>query len=186
MDRVFASSLSNQRRHFICKILGIKYILFLDADCIADKNWASVMMRRLQKDSIAVGGITKAIRKDTVSLYHDLFGTLNGRSICKSKNELLYAPTCNFGIHLQCGIKFDEQFPDSAYEDIDFCIKLRQSKKTIDFEPCAIIHHDFDSTVIGFCNQFRKYGMSEWILLENHPDYFISLCESRDIPSLII
>ena len=171
----------------ICKMLGsINYILFLDADCIADKNWASSMIRRLQKDSIAVGGITKAIKKDSVSLYHDLFGTLNGRLLWKSKQELLYAPTCNFGINLKCGIKFDERFPDSAYEDIDFCIKLRQSNSRLDFEPCAIMHHDYDTTLMGFCKQFRKYGMSEWLILDNHPDYFKWLSESTDIPSINI
>jgi glycosyltransferase involved in cell wall biosynthesis len=168
----------------ICQILRVDHILFLDSDCVADPNWASFMIRRLKQGSMAVGGLTKALGSDHVSLYHDVFGTLNGRLFLHSKDTLLYNPTCNFGITLKCEQFFDEQFPDSAFEDVDFCVKLLKSGHKISFEPLAVMMHDYKPNLLGFCMQFKKYGMSEKILLRNHPDYFSYIVKTLEIPSI--
>ena len=172
----------------ICTSLGgIDHVLLLDADCVADKKWGSIMMDRLKGGSMAVGGVTKSFGIDYISLYHDVFGTLNGRLLKNSNGKLLlYAPTCNFGVNLKCGIRFDEQFPGSAFEDIDFCINLIKSGYEISFEPLAVMSHDYNSKWDGFCNQFKKYGMSEWLLLRNHPEYHAWLIESQEVTSIQI
>jgi hypothetical protein len=64
-------------------------------------------------------------------------------------------------------MEFDEQFPDSAFEDMDFCVKLIKSGHGISFEPLAMIIHDYNATWLGFSKQFKKYGKSEAIMLRN-------------------
>jgi glycosyltransferase involved in cell wall biosynthesis len=128
----------------ICQILKVDHILFLDSDCVADPNWASFMIGKLKQGSMAVGGLTKALGSDHVSLYHDVFGTLNGRLFTDSKDKLLYNQTW----------------------------------------PLAIMMHDYKSSLLGFCTQFRKYGMSENILLRNHPDYYSYIVKTLEIPSI--
>lgn len=166
----------------ICSKLGIDHVLFMDADCVADEHWGSIMLNILQNGSMAVGGVTKSVGIDYISLYHDVFGTLNGRLIQNEK--LIYTPTCNFGINQKCGIRFDEHFPDSAFEDIDFCIRLRKTGYEISFEPLAVINHDYNVSWDAFCKQFKKYGMSEWLFLRNHPEYSALFIESKEIASI--
>ena len=83
-------------------------------------------------------------------------------------------------------MEFDEQFPDSAFEDMDFCVKLIKSGHGISFEPLAMIIHDYNATWLGFSKQFKKYGKSEAIMLRNHPDYFSYLIKTQEIPSINI
>jgi hypothetical protein len=92
-------------------------------------------------------------------------------------NKLVYAPTCTFGLNLpklyqkDPNLKFDPSFPSAAFEDIDFSIKLQKANIPIDFQPLAVMQHDYNTNWLGFARQFLKYGQSEGLFLERHPDY---------------
>ena len=175
-----------------CQRIGsVQNVLFLDADCVATESWARHMTSRLSQTAV-VAGITKSLSngKDYVSLYHDVFGTLNGRLLPGDQDNLLYAPTCNLGINLplflnssKSSIYFDPSFPSAAFEDVEFSLRLRKANISIVFEPKAVMQHDYDVSWKGFANQFKKYGKSEGLFLSRHPEYHSLASDSKIISS---
>ena len=81
-------------------------------------------------------------------LYHDVFGTLNGRSL--PDGSILYGCTCNLSIKLdEVALEFDESFPLAAFEDIELCIRARKQGIQLNYEPAAIVEHVYDTSLQG-------------------------------------
>lgn len=155
--------------------LGATHILMTDHDCIPTPGWASSFRSFLMRSNFAVAsGITKSAGSTLLDRYHELNGTLNGRWLLPHREELLYAPTCNFAIRAEVAheFRFDEQFPTAAGEDVDFCLRLRE-KFRIGLCREAVVLHDFGyaSTFRGFTRfvqTFMKYKAANALLWDNH------------------
>lgn len=81
-------------------------------------------------------------------MYHDLYGTLNGR-VAKD-GTLLYGCTCNLSIDArEVGLSFDEDFRDAAFEDVDFCVRARKNGIALRFSSTATVRHHYTSSVTG-------------------------------------
>lgn len=164
---------------------GIKYVCFTDADCLPKPNWLQSLVQHFEEhpDDDLLGGITQSLDGSTyVDLFHDVFGTLNGRVL--PDKTLLYAPTCNMGIRMRSVTgNFSTAFPDAAFEDIDFCIKARKSGATLRHVEARVLH-DYDSSIGGLFKQFARYGRSQHVMLRNHPYYQGWLMETKGIPAL--
>lgn len=137
---------------------------------------------RQNADDDLLGGVTQSLNQaTTVDLFHDVFGTLNGRML--PDKTLLYAPTCNMGIRMcSVDVGFRSVFPEAAFEDIDFCIQARKSGATLKPVNDALVLHDYDSSLPGLFRQFARYGRSCHRMLKMHPYYLNWLARTKSIP----
>ena len=158
--------------------IGATAIAFTDADCVPSHDWPFVMETLQKKKPGAYAGITKsADSASVVGRYHDAVGTLSPRVLCKAQDKTLYAPTANLcvSVTLLKQTLFDERFPTSAFEDCDFCIRLRRN---IVVARNAIVMHQYDMSLTGLLKQYHKYGQSEPLMCQKHPGYEQRLAET--------
>ncbi len=168
----------------------VDIIAFTDSDCILDKEWTKQIIFHFQKDKncAVVSGNTISFDKNWLGTYHNINGTLNGRKF-KASDRLLYGTTANLAITSEVGqqIKFNEQFPNAAGEDIEFCFKANRAGFEIKFNEKAIVNHHYGYTKNFFGNlrkfrrQFIKYAKGERILLEQVPEYYIYFDKTEEI-----
>ena len=135
---------------------GLFGVLFLDTDCVPSESWLVEISCGLLRHAVGgnnsiVAGRTRALGRTPLDAYHDLRGTLNGRTLRESDRPgtapLLYACTCNMAVPasvLRSGLRFDPEFPRPAYEDCDFCIRaVAEYACPIYFCEEAVVQHDF-------------------------------------------
>lgn len=159
--------------------MGADIILMTDHDCVPDSDWIANMSRFLATPGRdACGGLTRALGSSLLDCFHNYNGTLNGRRTLSFPDQLLYAPTCNFGMTRRIAecYRFDTRFPTAAGEDVDFCLRIG-AKYPVLFNPTAVVSHDFGyrNSIRGFrafVRLFKKYRDANNLLYQAHPDYF--------------
>lgn len=159
------------------------FISFIDTDCQVDFEWMDLHYKNQFDEPGIYCGQTVALNNDIISRYHDKMGTLNGRSIGET---LLYGPSCNMSISKDIlqKFKFDERFPNASFEDVELCVRLIKNNIKPKYLENAILFHDYDNTILGFYNQFYKYGRSHPLMLKIHPEYNQWYSGSKEISVL--
>ena len=165
-------------------------ITFTDIDCVPDSNWIISIIKKYKTDKNVdiISGNTKSFNQNWFGKYHEMNGTLNGRKF-KDSDFLLYGTTSNFAITRQVAekLRFNENFPLAAGEDIEFCYNAIKQGFGIKHCNKAIIYHDYgyNGNVIKntkkFMKQFEKYAEGEKTLLEFAPDYYEYFNETIEI-----
>jgi hypothetical protein len=99
---------------------------------------------------------------DYVGKYHDYVGTI--RVKLAPNSDVIYAPTCNIGVNVKRLLtpQFDEEYPNAAFEDIDFCFHNGK----IMYEENAIVYHNFGYDVYS---RYYRYGQSSQIFFNKNP-----------------
>ncbi len=124
--------------------------------------------------------------------FHDVDGTLNGVYDLKGyRKSLVYGTTCVMVAPVTIfknGIRFDNNFPLAAGEDIDFCLRVRSKGYKILPADNVIIKHDYgykqtDNSLIKFVSRFVRYGEGNRFIKEKHPEYFNILTHSARRPT---
>lgn len=155
--------------------LGATNVMFTDHDCVLEPGWARSLASFLAAAPYdAAGGRTFALGSTLLDRFHDVNGTLNGRWVLPERQELLYAPTCNFAVTSKVArlYRFDERFPGAAGEDVEFCFRVRRQFR-IGLCPDAVVRHDYGypSTCTGlrrFVAMFKKYKAANAIVWGEH------------------
>jgi len=170
-------------------------IAFTDNDCVLDENWVNNILNEFKnnKKNQILSGRTKSLDPHWFGRYHEINGTLNGRRI-KNTRELLYGTTANLAItkHVAETIKFNQNYPIAACEDIDYCLRCNMRGYRIKHLPDMIVYHNygyssgyFDS-LRRFIGMFRKYKKGEKILLKEFPGYYGYFAKTQEIQSIDI
>jgi glycosyltransferase involved in cell wall biosynthesis len=167
-------------------------IAFTDTDCILSENWISTIVQSFIKNSDfqILSGDTQAFDQSWFGIYHNINGTLNGRKF-KNSDRLLYGTTANLAITREVAEKtdFNENFPNAAGEDIEFCFNANRRGFAIMYVPTMKVFHNFGyngqlfKNLKRFKQQFKKYGQGEMILLTEIPNYYAYFDRTEEIPT---
>lgn len=165
----------------VAKERGANVICFLDADCQPSSDWVSMMERAQQETPGIVCGKTLADSSATaVGLYHEVFGTLNGRML--EDGSVLYGCTCNLSISVAgVDLLFDSSFPAASFEDVEFCIRAKKNRIRMTYYPPAVVRHHFDPGWTSLFSQFQRYGRFERQTALMHKEYLPWLWSSHEI-----
>lgn len=165
----------------LAKERGANVICFLDADCQPSSDWIAMMERAQQETPGIVCGKTLADASETaVGLYHEVFGTLNGRML--KDGSVLYGCTCNLSISVAgVDLLFDTTYPAASFEDVEFCIRAKKNRIRMTYYPYAVVHHHFDPGWSSLFRQFQRYGRFERQTALKHKEYLPWLWSSHEI-----
>ena len=163
-------------------------IVFMDDDVVSPNNNAfkSVCDKAVRSRGIYFPKI-ESYYSTCFDLFHDLDGTLNGvyepgtnlKSLVYGTTCVMIAPTFIF-----CdGLRFDEDFPLAAGEDIDFCIRARANGVKVVPVDDLVVKHDFgyresNNSLTKFVSRFVRYGEGNRLIKSRSPEYFQILTNS--------
>ena len=165
----------------LAKERGANVICFLDADCQPSSDWIAMMEKAQQETPGIVCGKTLSDASGTaVGLYHEVFGTLNGRML--SDGSVLYGCTCNLSISVAgVDLMFDSSYPAASFEDVEFCIRAKKNRIRMTYHPFAVVHHHFEPGWYSLFSQFQRYGRFERQTALKHREYLPWLWSSHEI-----
>lgn len=120
-------------------------VVFLDADCVAARDWLANLMLAYQKQPgrTVVGGAV-AFESDNFWTLAENISTFYRFLPSRPPGERLHLPSLNFSARrgaLEAVGGFAEHYPRPAGEDTDLSLRLRQAGHTLYFEPRAVVHH---------------------------------------------
>lgn len=148
---------------------GAKTICFLDSDASADKEWFKEHLKMQAANPGIYGGLTTSSSAALVSRLHEYIGTLRGPLL--PDGSLLYAPTCNLSVSSACWASFDETFKSAAFEDVEFCIRMRKQGWKTWLVATAVVYHEYETSLFGLWKQFYRYGKAEPKMIQKHREY---------------
>jgi glycosyltransferase involved in cell wall biosynthesis len=171
--------------------LGAQYaqgevLLFLDDDMSADPNLLSNHLASHQHGGgILVIGLRHLtpdllVRNPAARLIYGR-GGIDPR---KSQAPITYmdAFTCNLSIRNQdwiCVKGFDEEFPASGFEDVEFAYRAVQAGMRIVMNPDAYAYHNHPMTLKQEYNHARNYARSVPLLIRKHPELHGTIAHMR-------
>lgn len=139
-------------------------IVFIDADCIPEKNWLTELLKPIiEKKEVFVSGACQPMKKDYIHKEEN-YGQY--REECETMNMAITKDVVN-----RVGL-FDETL--EGCEDSDFCIRAHEQGIKIRYIKSAVIYHDWG----GFKqNVLRSYngGRDRFNFYKKHKKQLFSL-----------
>lgn len=155
-----------------------KIVAFIDDDCVADKNWVSLIVKTYRRSSPKVGGIGGQV---FVGTYKKNIIARAGQAMLnysvsrhKKGNEVLFLLGSNFSFRKEVLNKigyFDRDFR-TAGDDTEFAWRLVKAGYKLIYEPKIKVEHFQRNTLISFWKQNIEYGTSLCLSKRKHPDLF--------------
>lgn len=151
-------------------------LAFIDSDCTADPLWLMELASCFNDESNgAAGGLVDSrFEKKILDRYEKKSSSLNMGTLPKSSKEagsFFYLPSCNFLVRKDIFLKL-EGFNGSMTvgEDVDFCWRLTESGREIEYRPAGTVYHKHRNKIAAFFTRRFQYGTSEPFLRKKHPD----------------
>jgi glycosyltransferase involved in cell wall biosynthesis len=151
-------------------------VAFTDADCIADTNWLSELVKLYADPEIGgVGGAILAYDhadRSIVEMFSDEHSPLV--NFVSGENEFLphlYTANASYRRDLLNEVSgFNPNLVTA--EDVDLAWRLQlQTGAKLYYAPEAIVYHHHRSTRIGLARQYRQYGFGEILLDTMYSQY---------------
>ncbi|MFC1933255.1 mycofactocin biosynthesis glycosyltransferase MftF [Chloroflexota bacterium] len=165
----------------VCRNIGAEnacgdILAFLDADCMADKNWLREIIPFFKTATVgAVGGYVDGYYRDSyLDRYEEVSSSLNmgKRFLLEGDTESnFYVPSCNILITRQAfmatgGFKSGMR----VGEDVDFCWRMRKLGYTLLYIPFGRVAHKHRNKLFKMLKRRSDYGTSEALLYLSHRD----------------
>lgn len=147
-------------RNLALEQCATRYLVFFNADCHPSADWLEVLMRELGAAGAAVaGGKQIELRQGTLAerwksahLRQDLGDEDLDQPDFLSGGNLL------IDLRLIDGVRFGEQYR-TAYEDVDFCRRLRATGRKLIYRPEATVGHNHPETLKTLRRKVWSYGV---------------------------
>jgi len=156
-------------------------IIFIDADCVADKNFVEehVQAHNGNQEKL-VGGAVRVQQSDNYWILSDNISTFHEILLHTKAGKRDILPSLNLSVSHSLWEKlggFDPKFPTAAGEDADFSYRARQLGADLIFNPRAIVEHHHQrgslKLIINHAYNFGKYS------IKLNPNYRRDLKESN-------
>ncbi len=171
--KVISSSgkLGKVRNTGVAKSKG-KWIIFIDADEIAGKNWLKNLMEKINDYDILIGSVNVSnAKKNSITKFFDLYHKEVRKNLKKNKN-IKMAGTGNLLVNRKIfdnGIMFDNNFPTS--EDGDFTYRAFKKGYKFGYVDDAKIYHKLPQTMRQLFYYEKKMIIGSLLLLSKHSDW---------------
>lgn len=147
-------------------------LVFIDSDCVADKNWLRIIVQTLLEDDMRIVGsaVTSSMNNywtlsDNISSFHDYM-------TWTSAGERDQLPSIGLAIRRKNFIDvgmFNEKYPFPAGEDSELTTKLKLSGYKLIFQPQAILlHNPQRSSLFQVLRHAYLYGSNS---IKVNPEY---------------
>ena len=151
-------------------------LAFLDADCIADKDWLREIIPFFRAEGVgAVGGFVAGYyRERYLDCYEEVASPLNlGQRLIfeVDTKSTFYVPTCNLLVKRDVfretgGFQHDLHLG----EDVDFCWRMRNLGYNLLYVPLGRVAHKHRNHLTKMLGRRSEYGTSEAGLYRAHPE----------------
>ena len=144
-----------------------RYLVFLDADDVADTSYLSAISAALEQADFA------AARLDCDALNPGWIAESRSpaQKVGLGTGLFPYAYGASIGVWRSSFDRvggFDEGF-DTA-QDIDFCYRMALAGSKLRFAPEAVLKYRFRTTIKGVCKQAYAYGLGAAKIRRRYPD----------------
>lgn len=132
-------------RNFGAKKAEGEVVVFVDSDCIAEKNFVKEMLSQFEEDKEVEGvqGAYKTRQKELIALFEQ-FEIEERYKKMRNRKEIDFIATYAAAYKKKYFLKeggFDERFPIASGEDIDFSYSLHEKGKKLVFNEKAVVFH---------------------------------------------
>ena len=151
-------------------------LAFLDADCIAEKDWLRELIPFFQAEGVGAAGgfVAGYYRERYLDRYEEVASPLNmGQRLIFELDDrsTFYVPTCNLLVDRHV---FNETggFKRGLHlgEDVDFCWRMRRLGYNLLYVPSGRVAHKHRRRLPEMLKRRSQYGTSEAGLYRAHPD----------------
>jgi GT2 family glycosyltransferase len=149
-------------------------VAYTDSDCLADPDWLTLLVHRLQSsEAAAVGGPNLSPEDGRVAACVDA-SPGQPTHVLEDDQVAEHIPGCNMAFRreaLEAIGGFDPVYRQAG-DDVDVCWRLQANGGWIAFAPSAFVWHHRRQTAQAYLRQQFGYGRAEALLRLNHPDRF--------------
>ena len=152
-------------------------LVFIDADCIAEQNWLSEMIKPFEnKEIMGVQGIYKTKQKSLTARFVQI--EIEERYEKMKKHENIdfigsYSAAYRKEIFMSAG-GFDESFPIASGEDPELSYKLSKAGKKLIFNENSVVYHKHHEKLMKYLQ--TKFFRAYWrvLIYSRHKDKMIN------------
>jgi len=150
-----------------------KILAFIDDDCIADSDWAKLIIEthRLNPDKPVVGGLTYVSECENASLVSQfLINSSVGTGF--DKKEIVFPPAYNVSIkkNIFSEYSFNDSFSLSGGEDLDFFWRIFDQGPRFIWNRNIKVIHTRNDDLLGFLKRAYRYGRGNLLTAYLHKD----------------
>lgn len=149
-------------RNTAVKNVNMEFIASLDADCVADGDWLSRLMKRL--DVPEISGAGGKVLEDRASSVFDQWRSIHMKQHWDGESappQFLFGANTVFRRDAVVAAGYYNESFRTNYEDVDLCRRIIGSGGQLVYEPAAITHHlkedDMASLFHAFWEWHREY-----------------------------
>lgn len=169
-------------------------ILFIDSDCIADKNWIRHMIEPFKdSDVVGVSGKYRTLNQDSIIARFSGYEIEERHVNMEKKKVIDFIGTFSAGYRKKIFLKFggfDIRFKTSSGEDAELSYRIAKFGYKMVFQPSAIVYHPHPDSLLKYLKQ--KYYRGVWRNLmywSQHKDKLIksdSYTKKSLLPQILI
>jgi GT2 family glycosyltransferase len=143
-----------------------EFLLFTDADCVAERDWLEQMIRPFESAEVAaVKGAYKTRQRSLVARFAQAEFDARYRLLAAARYvDVVFSYSAGFRRELFIGIGgFDTGFPVADNEDTELSYRVAAAGHRIVFNPRAIIYHRHPATLKQYLR--KKYSRAYWRMM---------------------
>lgn len=166
----------SQKRNRGIELAKYDLVLFLDSDCLVDKNILDEHYKAYLDLNVGgcLGSLTFVGKNTRIWASVEQTGVLESFNIPVNQSDTLWGPTANISFRRRALLEvggFDVAFSRPGGEDVDLGFRMTDAGWKISCNPAAVAYHSKDtwSSFREVYGRFLRYGSADALLIRKHP-----------------